>query len=154
MIRENTHRCVNHARVSQHADDDHDGEDENHRGPRQRFYDRQPHSLLTGMTKMPRSVVLLHLRDYSVVVLSSSLFLCLCFCLFATSLLPFWSSELLLHGKFQSWKLYNGSSIGWLGFILPNWMCLCVAKVENQCTLFLRWRRRRTKEKIELVHDA
>jgi len=70
IMRKNTHLCVNNARVSQRADDEHDRKEENRRGTRQRFYNRQPDSILIGMTKMPRSTVLLHRRDYNIVVLS------------------------------------------------------------------------------------
>jgi len=133
IIRKNTHFCVNHARVSQRADDQHDGEEESRRWSRQRFHDRPTDSILIGMTKMPRSAVLLHRRHYNFVVLSHPLFLCLCFCPCATSLLPFSSFQLLLNGF--KWKVSKLKTLEWVF----NWV-----GEFYPIGLSLYWRRRRT----------
>ena len=109
--------CVERARVSQRGDDEHDGEEENRGGSRQRLRHWPPDSVL-GITNMPSRSLNLFLtrRDYNnllnLVVLSHSLFLYMAVLMLlccVTPSLPFWVFELLMNGEDQKWKLWNGS---------------------------------------------
>jgi len=157
IMRKNTHLCVNNARVSQRADDEHDRKEENRRGTRQRFYNRQPDSILIGMTKMPRSTVLLHRRDYNIVVLSHVLshyflFLWLWLCHLALTLLKSWASSKWKVSKLKTLKwIFN-----WVGEFCPIGYISMLQKLKIN-ELFICTppkKKKKKKRKFELVHDA